>query len=85
MDRRWQTTFSTFCTYAGNTLMMKKGNHRFASDCAMYKYNGKELSEHMFITGMTGPGGRKTFFAGAAPSGCGKTTTAHGRQRFRRR
>jgi phosphoenolpyruvate carboxykinase (GTP) len=30
----------------------------------------------MFITGMTGPGGRKTFFAGAAPSGCGKTTTA---------
>lgn len=76
MDRSWQTTFSTFCTYAGNTLLMKKGNHRFASDCAMYKYNGEELSEHMFITGMTGPGGRKTFFAGAAPSGCGKTTTA---------
>ena len=25
---------------------------------------------------MTGPGGRKTYFAGAAPSGCGKTTTA---------
>ncbi|MBM9613180.1 phosphoenolpyruvate carboxykinase (GTP) [Desulfobulbus rhabdoformis] len=76
MDRSWQTTFSTFCTYAGNTLLMKKGNHRFASDCAMYKYNGTELSEHMFITGMTGPDGRKTFFAGAAPSGCGKTTTA---------
>ena len=76
MDRSWQTTFSTFCTYAGNTLLMKKGNHRFASDCAMYKHNGEELSEHMFITGMTGPGGRKTFFAGAAPSGCGKTTTA---------
>jgi phosphoenolpyruvate carboxykinase (GTP) len=76
MDRSWQTTFSTFCTYAGNTLLMKKGNHRFASDCAMYKYNGQELSEHMFITGMTGPDGRKTYFAGAAPSGCGKTTTA---------
>jgi len=30
----------------------------------------------MFITGLTGPGGRKTYFAGAAPSGCGKTTTA---------
>jgi phosphoenolpyruvate carboxykinase (GTP) len=30
----------------------------------------------MFITGLKGPGGRKTFFAGAAPSGCGKTTTA---------
>lgn len=76
MDRSWQTTFSTFCTYAGNTLLMKKGNHRFASDCAMYKHNGEELSEHMFITGMTGPDGRKTYFAGAAPSGCGKTTTA---------
>ncbi len=76
MDRSWQTTFSTFCTYAGNTLLMKKGNHRFASDCAMYKHNGQELSEHMFITGMTGPGGRVTYFAGAAPSGCGKTTTA---------
>jgi phosphoenolpyruvate carboxykinase (GTP) len=76
MDRSWQTTFSTFCTYAGNTLLMKKGNHRFASDCAMYKHHGEELSEHMFITGMTGPDGRKTYFAGAAPSGCGKTTTA---------
>lgn len=76
MDRSWQTTFSFFCTYAGNTLLMKKGNHRFASDSAMYKHNGEELSEHMFITGMTGPGGRTTFFAGAAPSGCGKTTTA---------
>jgi phosphoenolpyruvate carboxykinase (GTP) len=36
----------------------------------------QELSEHMFITGLSGPGGRKTYFAGAAPSGCGKTTTA---------
>ncbi len=65
-----------FCTYAGNTLLMKKGNHRFASDTAIYKHIGRELSEHMFITGMTGPGARKTYFAGAAPSGCGKTTTA---------
>ena len=76
MDRSWQTTYSTFCTYAGNTLLMKKGNHRFASDTAIYNHNGKELSEHMFITGMAGPGGRVTFIAGAAPSGCGKTTTA---------
>jgi phosphoenolpyruvate carboxykinase (GTP) len=76
MDRSWLTTFSTFCTYAGNTLLLKKGNHRFAVDLATYFKIGEELSEHMFITGMTGPGGRKTFFAGAAPSGCGKTTTA---------
>ena len=76
MDRSWQTTFSTFCTYAGNTLLLKKGNHRFAVDFATYYKQEEQLSEHMFITGMTGPGGRKTFFAGAAPSGCGKTTTA---------
>ena len=76
MDRSWLTTFSTFCTYAGNTLLLKKGNHRFAVDLATYYRREQELSEHMFITGLAGPGGRVTYFAGAAPSGCGKTTTA---------
>ncbi len=76
MDRAHQTTFSTFCTYAGNTLLLKKGNHRFACDWAVYERRGEELSEHMFLTGLRGPNGRKTYFAGAAPSGCGKTTTA---------
>jgi phosphoenolpyruvate carboxykinase (GTP) len=76
MDRSWQTTFSTFCTYAGNTLLLKKGNHRFSVDYATYCKVEEQLAEHMFITGLTGPNGRKTFFAGAAPSGCGKTTTA---------
>ncbi|MEA3338443.1 MAG: phosphoenolpyruvate carboxykinase (GTP) [Chloroflexota bacterium] len=76
MDRSWLTTFSMFCTYAGNTLLLKKGNHRFAVDLATYYRKEQELSEHMFITGLTGPDGRKTFCAGAAPSGCGKTTTA---------
>lgn len=76
MDRSWFTTFSTFCTYAGNTLLLKKGNHRFAVDYCTYYRHGEELSEHMFITGVKGPGGRVTYFAGAAPSGCGKTTSA---------
>jgi phosphoenolpyruvate carboxykinase (GTP) len=76
MDRSWQTTFSMFCTYAGNTLLLKKGNHRFAVDLVTYYRKEDQLSEHMFVTGMTGPDGRKTYFAGAAPSGCGKTTTA---------
>ncbi|MBU1241309.1 phosphoenolpyruvate carboxykinase (GTP) [Myxococcota bacterium] len=76
MDRSWFTTFSCYCTYAGNTLLLKKGNHRFAVDLCTYYREGSQLSEHMFITGLTGPRGRKTFFAGAAPSGCGKTTTA---------
>lgn len=76
MDRSWLTTYAMLCTYAGNTLLLKKGNHRFAVDLATYYRRGRELSEHMFITGLRGPGGRRTFFAGAAPSGCGKTTTA---------
>ncbi|MBW1997626.1 MAG: phosphoenolpyruvate carboxykinase (GTP) [Deltaproteobacteria bacterium] len=76
MDRSWLTTFSMFCTYAGNTLLLKKGNHRFAVDLATYYRQEDELSEHMFITGLRGPDNRITFFAGAAPSGCGKTTTA---------
>ena len=76
MDRKFRTTYSFKCTYAGNTLLLKKGNHRFAVDKAVYENRGRELSEHMFITGINGPGDRVTWFAGAAPSGCGKTTTA---------
>ncbi len=76
MDRSWLTTFSCYCTYAGNTLLMKKGNHRFCVDYATYYKKEKHLSEHMFITGLTDAEGRKTYMAGAAPSGCGKTTTA---------
>ena len=76
MDRSYRTTFSYKCTYAGNTLLLKKGNHRFAVDKAVYENRGKQLSEHMFITGINGPGNRVTWCAGAAPSGCGKTTTA---------
>ena len=76
MDRSHLTTFSCFCTYAGNTLLMKKGNHRFSVDRAVYELKGEQIAEHMFITGIEGPGGRVTWMTGAAPSGCGKTTTA---------
>jgi phosphoenolpyruvate carboxykinase (GTP) len=76
MDRSHQTTYSVNCTYAGNTLLLKKGNHRFSVDRAVYENRGKQLAEHMFITGMDGSGNRTTWFTGAAPSGCGKTTTA---------
>ena len=82
MDRSHRTTYSFNCTYAGNTLLLKKGNHRFSVDKAVYEGNGRELAEHMFITGIEGPGGRVTWVAGAAPSGCGKTTTAMAGNRF---
>lgn len=76
MDRSWRTTYSFNCTYAGNTLLLKKGNHRFSVDRSVYEKRALELSEHMFITGIDGPDGRVTWVTGAAPSGCGKTTTA---------
>jgi phosphoenolpyruvate carboxykinase (GTP) len=60
MDRSYQATYSINCTYAGNTLLLKKGNHRFSVDKAIYENRGNELSEHMFITGIDGPGGRIT-------------------------
>ncbi len=76
MDRSHRTTYSFKCTYAGNTLLMKKGNHRFSVDRSVYEKRGIELSEHMFITCIQGSNGRMTGITGAAPSGCGKTTTA---------
>lgn len=76
MDRSHLTTYSCYCTYAGNTLLMKKGNHRFSVDRAVYALKGEQIAEHMFVTGIDGPGGRVTWMAGAAPSGCGKTTSA---------
>ena len=36
MDRSHWTTYSINCTYAGNTLLLKKGNHRFCVDKAVY-------------------------------------------------
>jgi phosphoenolpyruvate carboxykinase (GTP) len=76
MDRSHLTTYSFNCTYAGNTLLMKKGNHRFSVDRCVYEKKGEQIAEHMFITGIKGPGGRITWMVGAAPSGCGKTTSA---------
>jgi phosphoenolpyruvate carboxykinase (GTP) len=76
MDRSHLTTYSFNCTYAGNTLLMKKGNHRFSVDRSVYEKREEQLAEHMFITGIEGPGGRVTWMIGAAPSGCGKTTSA---------
>lgn len=78
IDRAHMATYSYRCTYAGNTLMMKKGNHRLSIDRAVYKQYGDQLAEHMFITGVQrgNHDGAKTWIVGAAPSGCGKTTSA---------
>jgi len=59
--------------YAGNTVGLKKLALRLAIRKA-----DKEgwLAEHMFVMGVHGPGGRVTYFTGAFPSACGKTSTA---------
>jgi phosphoenolpyruvate carboxykinase (GTP) len=82
MDRSHLTTYSFNCTYAGNTLLMKKGNHRFSVDRSVYEHKAQQLAEHMFITGIEGPGKRVTWMIGAAPSGCGKTTSAMAGDQF---
>jgi phosphoenolpyruvate carboxykinase (GTP) len=61
--------------YAGNSLGLKK----LALRLALYKANheGDWLAEHMLIMGVHPPGKeRVTYFTGAYPSACGKTSTA---------
>ena len=73
MDLVENTVYSTNTQYAGNTVGLKKLSLRLAIQKA-----AKEgwLAEHMFIMGVNGPAGRKTYFTGAFPSACGKTSTA---------
>jgi len=60
--------------YAGNSLACKK----LALRLAIYEANHSDwLTEHMFISAYYSPyKDRKTYFAGAFPSACGKTSTA---------
>ena len=67
------TIYSVNTQYAGNSVGFKK----LAFRLAIRKANQEGwLAEHMMIVGVHGPGGRKTHFAGAFPSACGKTSTA---------
>jgi len=60
--------------YAGNSLACKK----LALRLAIFRSNHEDwLTEHMFISAFYPlDGNRKTYFAGAYPSACGKTSTA---------
>jgi phosphoenolpyruvate carboxykinase (GTP) len=60
--------------YAGNSVGLKK----LALRLAIYKSNNEDwLTEHMFIMGVQPEGkNRTTYFTGAYPSACGKTSTA---------
>ena len=73
MDLEDNLVYSTNTQYAGNAVGLKKLSLRLAIQKA-----SKEgwLAEHMFIMGVHGPNNRVTYFAGAFPSACGKTSTA---------
>ena len=75
-DRKNKCTWAWNVSYLGNCALIKKGHHRLANDDAIYNHRGERLSEHMFITGIKMKDGSVVWIDGAAPSGCGKTTTA---------
>ncbi len=73
IDHTVDTVYSVNTQYAGNTVGLKK----LALRLTIRKADREGwLCEHMFLMGAKGPGGRKTYFAGAFPSACGKTSTA---------
>ncbi len=68
------TVYTINNQYAGNSLGLKK----LALRLGIYKANNEDwLAEHMLIMGVH-PEGKKriTYFTGAYPSACGKTSTA---------
>jgi len=73
IDYKGNTVYSVNTQYAGNTIGLKK----LALRLAIRKADREGwLAEHMFLMAVHGPSGRKTYFTGAYPSGCGKTSTS---------
>jgi phosphoenolpyruvate carboxykinase (GTP) len=73
IDLEEDLVYSVNTQYAGNTVGFKKLALRLAIRKAARE---GWLAEHMLIMGVNGPGGRRTYFTGAFPSYCGKTSTA---------
>jgi phosphoenolpyruvate carboxykinase (GTP) len=73
IDLKGETVYSVNTQYGGNTIGLKKLAMRLAIDrCSREGW----LTEHMLVMGVHGPNGRVTYFTGAFPSMCGKTSTA---------
>ena len=74
MDLKDNRVFTVNNQYAGNSLGLKK----LALRLAINKANNEDwLCEHMFIMGVSPENkDRVTYFSGAYPSACGKTSTA---------
>ncbi|MBY9002763.1 MAG: phosphoenolpyruvate carboxykinase (GTP) [Candidatus Lokiarchaeota archaeon] len=74
VDLKESRVLSVNNQYAGNSLGLKK----LALRLAIHKANNEDwLTEHYFIMGVCPKGkNRVSYFAGAYPSACGKTSTA---------
>jgi phosphoenolpyruvate carboxykinase (GTP) len=73
IDYTTDTVYTVNTQYGGNTIGLKKPALRLAIRKADQE---GWLAEHMFLMGVHGRRGRKTYLAGAFPSACGKTSTA---------
>jgi len=73
IDLDGEIVYTVNTQYGGNSIGLKKLAMRLAIQRA-----SKEgwLTEHMLVMGVNGPAGRRTYFTGAFPSMCGKTSTA---------
>ena len=71
-DLEGNASLSVNTQYAGNTVGLKKLAFRLTINKALEE---GWLSEHMFLMGVNGKGKRVTYFTGAFPSACGKTST----------
>jgi phosphoenolpyruvate carboxykinase (GTP) len=73
IDLQENIVYSTNTQYGGNTIGLKKLAMRLAINKGS---NEGWLTEHMLVMGVHGPKNRVTYFLGAFPSLCGKTSTA---------
>jgi len=73
IDLEENVVYSANTQYGGNTIGLKKLSMRLAIN-----RGAKEgwLTEHMLVMGVHGPNNRVTYFTGAFPSLCGKTSTS---------
>lgn len=73
IDLEENRVFSVNNQYAGNSVGLKKLALRLAIQKAAQE---DWLAEHMFVMGINNSGNQLTYFTGAFPSACGKTSTA---------
>ncbi len=73
IDLNDEIVYSVNTQYAGNTVGLKKLALRLSINKSSQQ---GWLAEHMFVMGVHGRSDRTTYFAGAFPSACGKTSTA---------